>query len=67
MAEYDISKAMGLSMHIPNAEFAKGVVKEAVAAVTADNKVALQAQAKPSSMTLMLARDNLAEPYRWST
>ncbi|MCH8215395.1 MAG: hypothetical protein IH892_01350 [Planctomycetes bacterium] len=67
MAEYDISQAMGYSMHIPNAEFAKGVVKEAVAAVTADNKVALQAQAKPSSMTLMLARDNLAKPYRWST
>ena len=65
MAEYDISQAMGYGMHIPNAEFAKQVVKEVLAGVTADNRVALQAQGRPSSMTLMLARDNLSEPYRW--
>ena len=62
MADSDISQAMGYSMHIPNAEFAEEVVKEVLAGVTADNKVALQAQGRPSSMSLMLA--HLSEPYR---
>ena len=65
MAAYDVSQAMGYGMHIPNAQFAEQVVKEVVAGVTADNKVALQAQGRTSSMTLMLAKDNLSEPYRW--
>ena len=65
MAEYDTSRAMGYGMHIPNPQFAQQIVKEVLAGVTADNKVALQAQGRPSSATLMLMQDNLSEPYRW--
>ena len=51
MADYDISQATGYSMHIPNAEFAEGIVKEVVADVAVDSMVALQAQGRPSPLT----------------
>jgi hypothetical protein len=56
MADYGLTRAMGYGMHIPNEAFALEVVKDVVAAVTADSIVALQAQGRPSSMTLMLSK-----------